>query len=333
MTRWPRRLQRSVISIMTTMLAAGTRVTRPRAGRLPGPSSARRPSALGPMPTGAVGGSVAVVSVRAVIAVAVAAVAVAVSFTLVVGLPQATPWVMGVLFTVVAATIVVAWWEVRRVRETYRARLSAQAAEAGLAQLRLDIARDLHDIVSHGMGTVTTRAASALRVDGEDPALLRRALHDVEETSRAATTELRRMMHALRGDAAPLAPAPGLGQLDDLVAASTTLRVRVVRSGDVDDLSDGVSLVAYRVIQEALANTARHAGPTDVTVSVARTDDSVDITVTDDGAAPGWVTVPGSGYGLLGLRERVASVGGTVDLHTSDRGSSLLARLPEVSRG
>lgn len=272
------------------------------------------------------------VSPRALIAIAAAVMMVLV--TLVVGLPEGvSPWVPVAMLTTVGATIVIAAWELRRARATFQARLATQAADAAVARMRLDIARDLHDIVSHGMGTVTTRAAVALRVDADDPAKLRQALADVEATSRAATTELRRMMHALRGDDAPTAPTPGLGQLDDLVAASPTLRITVERSGDLGAISEGVSLVAYRVIQEALANAARHAGPTQVTVSVARSDEQVDVTVTDAGPVAGWVAVPGSGHGISGMRERVASVGGTIDVRTTPGGTIVTARLPEVADG
>lgn len=272
------------------------------------------------------------VSPRALIAIAAAVMMVLV--TLVVGLPEGvSPWVPVAMLTTVGATIVIAAWELRRARATFQARLATQAADAAVARTRLDIARDLHDIVSHGMGTVTTRAAVALRVDADDPAKLRQALADVEATSRAATTELRRMMHALRGDDAPTAPTPGLGQLDDLVAASPTLRITVERSGDLDAISEGVSLVAYRVIQEALANAARHAGPTQVMVSVARFDEQVDVTVTDAGPVAGWVAVPGSGHGIPGMRERVASVGGTIDVRTTPGGTIVTARLPEVADG
>jgi signal transduction histidine kinase len=225
---------------------------------------------------------------------------------------------MAVLAT--AATGVTTWTvlRARRQREEYERRLAAWAGERAVQEERIRIARDLHDLVSHGLGTVTVRAAAAARAPGPEGAEERvTALADIEEVSRRTTTELRRMLTVLRStgpEAAPVRPAETLESLPGIVRAARDQGLTpTLDLPELGAVSPGAQLTLCAVVREALNNTARHAGPTTVRVSVRRADRSILVTVADDGPATGWEPRPGAGYGLIGLRERVRALGGTLD--------------------
>lgn len=255
-----------------------------------------------------------------------------------------------VLVTVLAAAGiamgVMVWALVRtgRQRRAYEDDLTAWAAERAAQAERLRIARDLHDLASHGLGLITVRAAAARTLTGPaGEAEHVRALADIERTGRAATTELRRMLRVLRapgGEAAPLRPAESFADLPAVVDAARAGGVRATMDADgLGETSAGAQLTVCAIVREALANTARHAGPTSAHVTVRREAGGIVLTVVDDGPVPGWEPCPGAGQGLVGLHERVAALGGTLragagtgaGAATEGTGFQVVARLPDQS--
>ncbi len=231
----------------------------------------------------------------------------------------------------VFAVSVAGWAIVRRRTERvgYEQRLTAWAASEAVLAERLRIAGDLHDLVSHGLGLITVRAASTRSLP-QSPQV-RAAFTDIEEASRHATGELRRMLTVLREPdaAAPREPLDDLSVLPAIVAAAATAGVRaeltVLPLGEVPAI---VQLAVCRTVREALSNTARHAGPVGAHVRVLRDGDHVLVCVTDDGPAEGWPAPPGTGHGLAGLRERLDGLGGSLAAHPSGGGYRLTARIP-----
>ncbi|WP_327323101.1 sensor histidine kinase [Streptomyces sp. NBC_01210] len=192
-----------------------------------------------------------------------------------------------------------------------------EEARRRVAEERLRIARDLHDVVAHHIALVNVQAGVAAHVMDRRPDQAKEALAHVREASRSALNELRATVGLLRqsGDPeAPTEPAPGLDVLDELVITfrQAGLPVEVARADDGIRLPAAVDLAVYRIIQEALTNVRKHAG-TDAKaeVSVVRVGHTVEVTVLDNGAgAEG--PVDGGGHGLLGMRERVTALGGTL---------------------
>ncbi|WP_327001640.1 histidine kinase [Dactylosporangium sp. NBC_01737] len=202
--------------------------------------------------------------------------------------------------------------------------------EAVLAE-RLRIARDLHDIVSHGLGLITVRAAATRHLP--KPGEVAAALTDIEDASRHATAELRRMLTVLREPAAGglRAPLDGIDDLPRIVdgAAVAGLRTRLTVD-PLGEVSQGVQVAVCKTVREALSNAARYAGPTDVRVRVHRDGRYVVVAVTDAGPADdGWRASPGAGHGLDGLRERVGSLDGTLTAERVDAGFRVTARIPD----
>ncbi|MFK4086455.1 sensor histidine kinase [Kribbella sp. NPDC020789] len=239
------------------------------------------------------------------------------------------------LAIVLCAAAVVGWalLHTRRRRREFEEELTAWAAERAIHAERLRIARDLHDLASHGLGLVTVRAAATRNLTGPDADAERiAALTDIEQAGRQATTELRRMLTLLRspGDDTALRPADSLTDLPTIVESAHTTGVRAeLTVDDVGEVSGGVQLTVCAVVREALANTARHAGPTRAEVVVRREADAIVVVVTDDGPGAGWVSQPGGGAGLAGLRERVGALGGTLQASVWGAGYRVAARLPE----
>ncbi|MFE9413139.1 sensor histidine kinase [Streptomyces sp. NPDC006704] len=189
-----------------------------------------------------------------------------------------------------------------------------EEARRRVAEERLRIARDLHDVVAHHIALVNVQAGVAAHVMDKRPDQAKEALAHVREASRSALDELRSTVGLLRqsGDpAAPTEPAPGLAVLDDLLAGfrRAGLAVELART-DHAPLPAAVDLAAYRVIQEALTNVRKHAGPgAKAEVSIVRVGPDTEITVIDDGTGAG-AAGDGGGHGLLGMRERVTALGG-----------------------
>ncbi|MFJ3527673.1 MULTISPECIES: histidine kinase [unclassified Streptomyces] len=216
-----------------------------------------------------------------------------------------------------------------------------QAAELRRAteRERARIARDLHDVVTHNVSMMVIQAGAARKVMDAEPAMAREALLAVESAGRSAMAELRHTMGLLtmnaRDDpAAPvgeLAPQPGPDQLDALVGRvrETGLSVELTVTGNRRPVPSGIGLAVYRVVQEALTNTTKHAHGASARVTLAYGPEALRTEVVDTGGAPGPGAVRGGGHGLLGLRERIAVYGGTLDAGpTPDGGYRLAAVIP-----
>ena len=234
----------------------------------------------------------------------------------------------------VGAAVAATGWAVLRSRAdraAYESRLTAWAASEAVLAERLRIARDLHDIVSHGLGLITVRAAATRHLP--KPAEVESALTDIEDASRHATAELRRMLTVLRepSTAGRRAPVDNLDDLPDIVhgASLAGLRTRLTVE-PLGPVSQGVQVAVCKTVREGLSNAARHAGPTDVRVQVCRDGTSVVVTVADTGpSVDGWRASPGAGHGLAGLRERVGSLDGTLSAEHVDGGFRITARIPD----
>jgi signal transduction histidine kinase len=287
-------------------------------------------------------------------------------------------------YITVAFAMIISWmtgYSVRQ-RRAYAAMLQYQAASSAVAEERLRIARELHDVVAHSMSVIAVQAGYGQYVIDNSPSDARDALGAIQATSRDALEEMRRMLGVLRqqdaeagstaatanpgpgtrfgsgsasplagilgslpsdsspqsvvasasaapgpsaarspvgSPAAPLAPAPGLGDLDRLIQRTSGAGIHVTlrRSGHIRAVPAGIDLSAYRIIQEALTNVVKHAGAdARCEVSVGYGDDTIEVRVTDDGgqslvlAPAGTALAPSSGHGLIGMRERVNLCGG-----------------------
>ena len=244
---------------------------------------------------------------------------------------------------------VAGWLVSRHTRRADLMALRAQTAEAQRASAvrdeRARLARELHDVVSHGLSVVVlqTMAARTSLSDGDAPGL-ERHLDSVESTARDALAEMRRMLDLLQVDdldeARWASPSPGLAQLPALIerARDAGVDVSEVRLGvesapatgsAMQPLPAGVELAVYRVVQEALTNAAKHAVGAHVSVDVRRTDGQVAVDIVDDGGRGSGARLDGAGRGLIGMRERVALYGGHIDTGPRpDGGFRVVATLP-----
>jgi signal transduction histidine kinase len=222
----------------------------------------------------------------------------------------------------------------QRANELEEAR--TELARSEVAAERLRIARELHDVVAHSMSVIAMHAGAARLAVGTNPNSERAALDVIERSSREALGEMRRLVTLLRdedtGDPTRN-PLPGLSELHTLVAsvAATGVTVDVRTEGDLDAVSTGVSLAAYRVIQEALTNVVRHAGRARARLFVQALPEELVIQVHNDppSGAPSRALPAGGRHGALGMRERVQLYGGTLFAGpTSDGGWRVQARLP-----
>ncbi|MDQ1644008.1 MAG: hypothetical protein QOJ50_192 [Cryptosporangiaceae bacterium] len=220
----------------------------------------------------------------------------------------------------------------RERREHTAAMRSQEVADAVTAE-RLRIARELHDMVAHSIGIIAIQAGMGSRVIHSHPAEASEALRAIEATSRETLAGLRRTLVALRRadpGQAPMAPSPGLADIERLAsaAADAGVRVDVRRSGEQRPLPADLDLSAYRIVQEALTNVVRHAGAESCRVAIGYGDGELSVEVVDDGrGATG--TVSAHGFGLIGMRERVGLLRG--DFCAGPRpegGFRVAARLP-----
>jgi signal transduction histidine kinase len=208
-------------------------------------------------------------------------------------------------------------------------------ALAAVAAERARIARELHDVVAHSISVMTIQAGAArLLLDGGDPGQAEQPLLSIEETGRETLAEMRRLLGVLRRDmsADPLEARPTMANLESLVedVRAAGLPVELSVAGDADHIGPGVDLAAYRIVQEALTNVRKHAGlvPTRVAVRFGTKELEVEVE-NEPGTSGGTNGEPGSGHGLVGMRERVAVFGGTLDAGASDEGGfRVRARLP-----
>jgi signal transduction histidine kinase len=212
-----------------------------------------------------------------------------------------------------------------------------ELADRAVTDERLRIARELHDVVAHTMSVVAVHAGTGRMVAEEDPAAAREALATIESTTRSALAEMRRMLGILRRsdheEPDALAPAPGLGDLDALVAdvvqSGVTVEVRV--EGDRPDVPPGIDLAAYRIVQEALTNVIKHAGRVRATVAVRYDDTAVTVEVDDEGPAGSRSrsALGTTGHGVVGMRERVEMYHGELEVGPRAIGGfRVAARLP-----
>jgi len=207
-----------------------------------------------------------------------------------------------------------------------------ETERAAVVEERRRIARELHDVIAHSVTLMTVQAGAARLLLADDPERAREPVLSVEETGRRALAELRRMLGILRPEEAEvsLAPQPGLGRIDDLLAQARRagLPVELAIAGEARVLPPGVDLAAYRIVQEALTNAHRHAGPAHAQVFLRYGSEALELEVTTDGreATNG---ADRSGHGLVGMRERVALYDGTFEAGPSAEGGYVVrARLP-----
>jgi signal transduction histidine kinase len=235
----------------------------------------------------------------------------------------------------------------RREQAERRAREQQAEARRARSEERLQISRELHDVVAHTLSLIAVQAGVASYVIGTRPEEAARALSSIEQTSRSALHEMRALLGVLRdgetgtrNGAAPgtrdvaLIPAPGLADLDNLVERTGEAGVRVDLSvcGERLRLPAGLDLAAYRVIQEAVTNVVKHAATDRCWVTVAYQEDTLTLEVTDNGsggAASGGSELPVTGNGIIGMRERAAMYGGEVRAAPlPGRGFRVTARFP-----
>jgi signal transduction histidine kinase len=212
-------------------------------------------------------------------------------------------------------------------------------ARAAVAAERARIARELHDVIAHSVSVMVIQAGAAEQLLEQNPERARKPLEAVQDTGRQTIVELRRLLGILRedGQELSLAPQPGLAGLELLVEETRKagLPVQLRIEGQPWPLPPGVDLAAYRIIQEALTNTLRHAGPAQAVVVVRYQDHAVELEILDNGHGlePRGGVEGGSGHGLIGMRERIALYGGTLEAGprttgTAGAGYAVRARLP-----
>jgi signal transduction histidine kinase len=238
-----------------------------------------------------------------------------------------------------------------RTRRAYLAELEARAArlerereeQATRATLeeRARIARELHDVIAHNVSVMVVQASAGEDVFDSDPGKAREALAAVASTGRDALGELRRLLGVIRpgeGDAASFAPQPGIGRLGELIeqVRDTGLMVTLSVEGEVRVLPEASSLCVYRIVQEALTNTLKHASATRAQVSLRYDANELRVRVSDNGLGGAGTDSNGSagGHGLIGMQQRVALFGGDVAAGPSPNGGyCVTARMPLASDG
>ena len=240
------------------------------------------------------------------------------------------------LFAIVIYLVLVAAWAIGdnvRSRHAYLTRVQAreaameeeqqERARVAVAEERARIARELHDVISHNVSVMVLQAAAGADVFATHPERSREALGSIETAGREALAELRRLLSVVDApvDAgAGLAPPPGLDRLPELVerVRATGLDVSLTVSGDGRALPAGVDFSAYRIVQEALTNTLKHAHAATAGVDVRIGAHSLEVEIVDDGTAAG--EAPGRGHGLIGMRERAAVFGGELQAGPRSQG-------------
>jgi signal transduction histidine kinase len=209
---------------------------------------------------------------------------------------------------------------------------------------RARIARELHDVVAHHISAIAVQAGAGAAVAERDPRRTRDVLESIQETSREALAEMRAMLNVLRSDdeaPAERVPQPSLAQIERLVKQSLAvgLPVTLKVDGTPHALPEALDVSAYRIVQEALTNVLKHAGPAHAAVLIRYTPDAVELEIRDDGRGArgrpdgsntsNGSTAAGPGRGLVGMRERVALFGGELVAGPApDHGFTVRARLP-----
>ena len=226
--------------------------------------------------------------------------------------------------------------EAAEARASHAERERETAARLAVAEERARIARELHDIVAHAVSVMVLQVGAVRHKLPEELADDRDALRDVERAGRAALSEMRRLLGAMRReeDGVELAPQPGLGSLEPLLdeIRRAGLAVDLLVEGEKVPLPEAIDLSAYRIVQEGLTNALKHAHASHAEVIVRYRVDEIRIDVRDDGHGP--ATTDGLGHGLVGIRERVKLYGGEMSAGAANgRGFLLSTRLPLVGAG
>lgn len=237
-------------------------------------------------------------------------------------------WVWSLILGTAAVGGTVAAWALGRVRTT-RAAWVAQLGERGAADERRRIAREMHDVVAHSLAVVVSHAEAGRLVVAQSPERAGDILDTIAGTGRQAMNEMRGLLGVLRDGDVPSGPQPDLAEVDALVAGVRRAGLPVeYDAGELGAVPPGVALTAYRVVQEALTNVSRHAGPSaSATVSIRRTADELVLLVTDDGGGARR-SAARPGRGLTGMRERVEAGGGRLEAGPGERGWRVSARMP-----
>jgi signal transduction histidine kinase len=239
--------------------------------------------------------------------------------------------------TLFALALAVAAWALGEAARSRRAAVD-EAMRRAVVDEQARIARELHDVIAHSVSVVVVQAAAAGDVFDTHPDQARAALGAIEASGRQALAELRRLLAAVRTegpDGPPQGPQPGLDRVEHLAEPfrAAGLDVVVTRevvtgAGGPRPLPAGVDVSAYRIVQEALTNTLRHARATTAEVTLRLGDEAVELEVVDDGRGHGAHTGP-PGFGLMGMRERAMALGGTCEAGpTAHGGFRVHARLP-----
>ncbi|WP_232668754.1 sensor histidine kinase [Pseudonocardia sp. TRM90224] len=252
---------------------------------------------------------------------------------------------IGICALVAATALLGTTLKLRRAADEERARHAQEELEqrgrVAAAEERSRIAREVHDIVAHNLAVMVALADGAAASVTTGPDAAADMMEKAAATGRGALTEMRRLVGLLREGAPTRSPTPGLADLDELVeqVRAAGLRVTVAHEGEPVARAPGADLTIFRIVQEALTNTLKHAGPgARVNVVVRHTEGGVEVEVVDDGLPFGAVAMPAAtgGHGLAGLTERALAYGGQVDAGPHRNGGwRVRAHLPhsaDVSR-
>jgi signal transduction histidine kinase len=253
---------------------------------------------------------------RATLGCAAALVALLVHVLVLAAGPQGSTALAGFLPGSAWVVVPFALGQVVRTGREARARTRVEEIERYSYEERLRIAQEVHDVVGHGLTAINMQAEIALHVLPKRPEQAEPALAAISRTSKEALDELRATLAVVRRgeDSLSRTPGPGLGRIHDLVArmSATGITVTVTVSGTPRDLSAAVDLAAYRIVQEALTNVLRHAGPASAAVRIEYQPRQLTIEVTDNGPGTAGATAT-TGHGVAGMRERVDALGGAFD--------------------
>ena len=240
---------------------------------------------------------------------------------------------VGVAAWLLLVLVVAEAWRARREQAAEIRRTQEEEARRRASEERLRIARELHDVVAHNISLINVQASTALHLIDERPEQARTALAAIKQASKETLGELRSVVDILRqhDEAAPRAPTPSLMRLDELVSRvrAAGLEVLTKVEGDQRPLRAPVDQAAFRIVQEALTNVQRHAGGVSATVRVTYGERDLTVEITDDGPGAAAAGTSGGGAGIPGMRERVAALGGALEVGPRPEGGfRVLARLP-----
>ena len=243
------------------------------------------------------------------------------------------------LISVLALAITVGLGRAGRLRvdlANARAQAAEEAARRQSSEERLRIARELHDIIGHSLGTIAVQAGVGRHLMDIEPEKAADALDSIAKISRESLDEVRSVVGALRDDEPPYQPAPSLADLPDLIetARSTGLAVDLRLPDDLEAIPRQTGAAVYRITREALTNIVRHARASKANVQVDHHDGRVEVAIRDNGAGAGNGRAPDSrgGHGIAGMRERAEALGGSLSAGpVSDGGFLVTASLPVVS--